>query len=541
LDVIAMEDYVAADKRPVDQCLADVASADLYIGLFAFRYGFIPEADNPEGRSITEMEYRHAIKCGIPQLIFRVPDKTMWRTDFLDAQTGDGDRGERIRKLREELGKEHLLSEFGTSDQLGEVVAAAAAKWLLKEGAIPAARGNDSAPVVAHPRQLRSDLLLLHTHADGASAAALARVLGALWKVETSATGLLAASADEFRELDRLVTSARSVAVLLSPSSLTVLAEDQARSRRTLGLARDRTDGLLGIALMEVAPDEAWRLTGLVSPTSQTAGEDITSLATGVHTALAQRLERSEVPEIGLPVVVMAMTEQEAADLLANPPEPVAALLKLTGGGDGLVARYGPGRFQWQPFKRNKETILQVMAAAAARANRDVERLQGRMIRFQPYPLDALLDDPLLMWPIYEDIARGGCLVVVDELSMFHRQVREAFARSPLLRGRQVAFVTLSPLDPGAGPPYSLLREQLDVYLEDATRRFGEVFDPLCELSIPERRRLDRWLYGTLPRTVEALREARRDPAKLGDFAEELGTRPNPAMGRLIAGERRPT
>ena len=35
-DVIAMEDYVAADERPVDRCLADVRSCGLYIGLFGF-------------------------------------------------------------------------------------------------------------------------------------------------------------------------------------------------------------------------------------------------------------------------------------------------------------------------------------------------------------------------------------------------------------------------------------------------------------------------------------------------------------------------
>jgi hypothetical protein len=59
-DVIAMEDYVAADQRPLERCLADVAASDLYLGVFAHRYGYIPNKDNPEGRSITELEYRHA-------------------------------------------------------------------------------------------------------------------------------------------------------------------------------------------------------------------------------------------------------------------------------------------------------------------------------------------------------------------------------------------------------------------------------------------------------------------------------------------------
>ena len=28
-DVVAMEDYVSSDQRPLDQCLADVAASDL--------------------------------------------------------------------------------------------------------------------------------------------------------------------------------------------------------------------------------------------------------------------------------------------------------------------------------------------------------------------------------------------------------------------------------------------------------------------------------------------------------------------------------
>jgi hypothetical protein len=39
-DVIAMEDYVATDKRPLKKCLADVAACEVYVGIFARRYGY---------------------------------------------------------------------------------------------------------------------------------------------------------------------------------------------------------------------------------------------------------------------------------------------------------------------------------------------------------------------------------------------------------------------------------------------------------------------------------------------------------------------
>jgi len=70
-DIIAMEDYVARDDRPAAQCLRDVASSDLYVGLFAWRYGFIQAQDNPRSLSVTEMEYREAEAKPIPRLVFR--------------------------------------------------------------------------------------------------------------------------------------------------------------------------------------------------------------------------------------------------------------------------------------------------------------------------------------------------------------------------------------------------------------------------------------------------------------------------------------
>jgi len=38
--VIGMEDYPAADERPLDKCRKDVADCDIYVGVFAWYYGY---------------------------------------------------------------------------------------------------------------------------------------------------------------------------------------------------------------------------------------------------------------------------------------------------------------------------------------------------------------------------------------------------------------------------------------------------------------------------------------------------------------------
>ena len=128
-DAIGMEDYVATDQRPLDKCLADVSSCDLYLGLFAWRYGYLPPKDNPDHHSITELEYRTAIARNIPCLIFLLKDGAPWPTGYIDALTGEGESGKRIRELRQELAEENTVSFFETPDELARLAGAAVHLW----------------------------------------------------------------------------------------------------------------------------------------------------------------------------------------------------------------------------------------------------------------------------------------------------------------------------------------------------------------------------------------------------------------------------
>jgi Domain of unknown function (DUF4062)/AAA ATPase domain len=127
--VIAMEDYVATDQRPVDECLKDVSEADVYVGIFAFRYGYVPPVghNNPNGLSITELEFRQAEKLKKPCLTFVVNQSTPWPPIFMDSQTAE-DKGERINTFRQYLLTEKLASSFSSPHELATLVLAAVAK-----------------------------------------------------------------------------------------------------------------------------------------------------------------------------------------------------------------------------------------------------------------------------------------------------------------------------------------------------------------------------------------------------------------------------
>ena len=123
---VAMEYYVVEDKRPLDRCLEDVASCDLYIGIFAWRYGYIPEGYD---KSITEMEFRKAVETGKDCLIFLLKQDAPWPVDRIEFSAID-----KINALRDELGKDYLAGFFRNKDELRIQVVEAIHEWEKEHG-----------------------------------------------------------------------------------------------------------------------------------------------------------------------------------------------------------------------------------------------------------------------------------------------------------------------------------------------------------------------------------------------------------------------
>ncbi len=134
-DVIAMEDYVATDAYPLHQCLADVAGCDVYVGLVGWRYGYVPDRDNPARQSITELEYRKAGESSLPRLLFLADKNAPWPDEFRDSNTGDGEGGRRIAAFRAELENAKLVSYFRTPDHLAGLASAAVQRCLEEKPA----------------------------------------------------------------------------------------------------------------------------------------------------------------------------------------------------------------------------------------------------------------------------------------------------------------------------------------------------------------------------------------------------------------------
>ena len=99
-----MEHLPANDAEGILSTLRLVDEADIYIGVFAHRYGYVPKDNNPRAISITEIEYDRAVERRIPRLIFLMHDDHPIKA--ADVETGEG-------AIKLKVFKEHVAAENG--------------------------------------------------------------------------------------------------------------------------------------------------------------------------------------------------------------------------------------------------------------------------------------------------------------------------------------------------------------------------------------------------------------------------------------------
>jgi tetratricopeptide (TPR) repeat protein len=105
---VMMEHLPTSDADAIAASLKLVDDADIYVGVFAHRYGYVPKENNPRQISITEMEYDCAVERAIPRLIFMMDEAHP--ITIKDVEQGDG--AARLEALKGRLRTENIVSFF---------------------------------------------------------------------------------------------------------------------------------------------------------------------------------------------------------------------------------------------------------------------------------------------------------------------------------------------------------------------------------------------------------------------------------------------
>lgn len=108
---VMMEHLPAADADAIEESLRMVDEADFYLGLFAHRYGYVPEGHDI---SITEMEYERAVERDIPRLVFLMDKSHPINID--DVEMGEG--AAKLKTFKGRLEKERVVNYFNSPTDL---------------------------------------------------------------------------------------------------------------------------------------------------------------------------------------------------------------------------------------------------------------------------------------------------------------------------------------------------------------------------------------------------------------------------------------
>ncbi len=124
---ISMEHFGARSAYPKDECLRLIREeSDIYVGIFARRYGFIPQNDT---QSITHSEYLEAIRAKVPCLIYLLGDDVIWPADHIDQ----GQKAQKLDDLKVDLQNRHICGYFSSPDDLVAQVAADVGREITRE------------------------------------------------------------------------------------------------------------------------------------------------------------------------------------------------------------------------------------------------------------------------------------------------------------------------------------------------------------------------------------------------------------------------
>lgn len=117
VDLVHMEVFGSDETRPVDYCLEQVRRSNLFVGVYAERYGTVDEGS---GLSITELEYREAgamVTRGelLGLLIYILDPGASWKVEFVDRHP---DKVKALTVLKDDLKRSHTAFFFKDIEEL---------------------------------------------------------------------------------------------------------------------------------------------------------------------------------------------------------------------------------------------------------------------------------------------------------------------------------------------------------------------------------------------------------------------------------------
>lgn len=127
LSVGRMELFGARTEEPTKACIDEVGKCQLFVGIYAYRYGFIPPGLD---KSITEAEYNEAERLNIPRFCFIIQEDFAWVPKHIDSDIS------KISEFKARVSAAHVRETFTNPESLAAKVATSLGRHLLANNAV---------------------------------------------------------------------------------------------------------------------------------------------------------------------------------------------------------------------------------------------------------------------------------------------------------------------------------------------------------------------------------------------------------------------
>src|ERR1041384_1999848 len=155
---IGMEHMPARDANGIKVSLDMVEQADIYLGIYAWRYGWVPDFENPKKISVTEMEFDYVVERKAAGklreiLIFTAHKEHPCTFEDIEA---DDDAQRKLVAFKNKACDGRQRKEFRSIEELRRHVGDALREFLQREGESADAARTVSTPYTSIPHNLPS-------------------------------------------------------------------------------------------------------------------------------------------------------------------------------------------------------------------------------------------------------------------------------------------------------------------------------------------------------------------------------------------------
>lgn len=522
---VVKDSYRASEEGVIETCTGDVRNCHLYVGIVGQRYGWItdPGEDDPDAKSITELEYEACKKpghSGINRLIFirtTNPDK------FSDAHSRPKTM-ERIKRFRARAASEQQPYQFATVHEFELALIEA-----IKDKRAAFHRERLPGTAIFDIRKTWHGNLrpvcLVNVPGDISAPAAPEKLVQAREHLFTAR----AISPDDERylaSLDQAIQTAQLTCLWITPTALQRFLQVPEKIAAALGMMRlrDRCSVVLLVGVDKADLPAEWKGVGVEQIDVNKIGMSPGAEADDLYAKLQSRLALTTEARLAVPWLVISPTQGEVNELLDRDgkifdafededvrdqrrkqlDQLVQAVRGVTKGWPDKI--YGKHRTDWRCFGEKSKSVADLLDDAisdinnSTRGSRERQVLQDATLVQRPYALDEFLIDRFGSRSAIEAIRDRGCLVIVDELALLHPNLRSAADK--ILASSNIAAVSINPCDPTHLSTSRLLGDASFLRVGNLVSRFKTLYDPQCELALNSEDRVRRWLRHAIPRLV---------------------------------------